>query len=458
MKNLSKICTLFAFVAVFSLFFGIYNAKAFYDGFDSYEIGDINGQGGWASYSGDNVISATQDFSSPYSLSLGTHANWAYSPTLPATTSADWTFNFFMGTTTKENDIDFFLDGTGTSIRTYIRCSNSSCSIFADTVETTLTGISQNNWHNLIIRIDAVNKNVSYSLDYGDFTSTYNWLVSTGNTFQNITISGFCYTGSYCASSVGRYVDNISNNTFSEPHIDISSPASGSTITASSDTMVVNYYDLDREIYNGFLMNFRDDKLHSSTNSYDFKMATSDAGTGSFSIPLSTFGFDTNGHWDLHASAYGYSLEIQDGLFLTTRGYIDTLSGELVDPPYHLIFNIAGFSEPFVFDDWDTWYGTNVSDYASPTTFATTITGYLQPYFEKVGGFGAQASLYFNEAEAYDRGYGLGEIIPIILQYNSKIDMFFGGFPIFTFFRYLLYTMIAMFIVRTILKFIPFIG
>jgi hypothetical protein len=242
------------------------------------------------------------------------------------------------------------------------------------------------------------------------------------------------------------------------PHIVISSPASGSTITATNDILSVNYYDIDPTLYKGILLNFRDDKLHASTKSYDYKLATGDTGNGSFSVNTSEFDFDTNGHWDLHGLAYGVSLDIQGGAFLTTRGYVDVFSNELVDPAYYLIFNVAGYQTPFTFDDWATWYGTNVSDYATPEPIATTLAGYLRPYFEKVGGFGSQASLYFNLNEAYDRGFGLGEIFPAVDGYIKKIDMFFGGFPLFTFFKYIIYTLIGIFVIRTILKFIPFIG
>lgn len=244
------------------------------------------------------------------------------------------------------------------------------------------------------------------------------------------------------------------------PHITISSPASGSTITATNDTLSVNYYDIDPTIYKDISLNFWDDKLHSATTAYNYKLATGDTGNGSFTVGTSAFGFNTNGHWDLKAMAHGYSLNIIDNLYLSSSpsGYVDVFSNDLVIPPYYLILNVSGYAAPFTMSDWPTWYGANVSDYATPEPFASTLAGYLQPYFEKVGGFGAQASLYFNLDEAYDRGFGLGSIFPIMDGYIHKIDMFFGGFPLFTFFKYIIYTMIGIFVVRTILKFIPFIG
>lgn len=240
--------------------------------------------------------------------------------------------------------------------------------------------------------------------------------------------------------------------------ITISDPANGSTITATSEMLTGNYYNIDRNFYDGFLMNWRDEKLHLSTNSYDFQFASSDTGTGNFSIPINDFGFDTNGHWDLTAIAYGQSLDIQNELFLTGRGYVSIFSNELINPPYYLIFNVAGLLDPFSFENYGDWYNTNVSDYATPSDIFNKFGGYLQPYFEKVGGFGATTMLYFNLNEAYDRGFGLGSVFPTIEAYTQKIEIFFGGFPIFTFFKYLLATLMALFIVRTILKFIPFIG
>lgn len=220
-----------------------------------------------------------------------------------------------------------------------------------------------------------------------------------------------------------------------------------------------NYYDIDPSIYTGILFNFKDDKLHASTNSYNLTpTATNETGTGSFSIPFSEFGFDTNGHWDLHALAYGTALDIESGMFLTTRGYVDVFSEELVDPAYYLIFNVSGFAEPFVMQDATEWYSENVLDYENPTDLFITFTGYFQPYFEKIGGFGSAIMSYFNLNEAYDRGYGLGEVFPLMSGYIHKIEFFFGGFPIFTFLKYIILTLSGIFVVRTILKFIPFIG
>jgi hypothetical protein len=456
MAKLHKICFIIAFVSVFSVLLGQQYAFAIItplinENFDSYNLGTINGQNGWATAGAPTQVVNTQSQTAPQSIyGVGVDC----SKTFSGWNAEDYiSFYFYMATGTNAKQM-FLFDDAGSAhnlILLRVYCAGSGdCSLQHDqnndgSWTDIKTAIPRNTWHNLIVHYSKTTSTFNVKYDTDAYT-TDNFPF-----FNNNLIAKIHLLNNY------SYVDTITSSV-PPAYITISSPTSGTEITATSDTLSVNYYGVDPDLYNGILLNFRDDKLHASTNSYNYELATSDTGTGNFNVSLSEFGFDTNGHWDLHASAYGYSLQIQDGLFLTTRGYIDTLTGELVNPPFHLIFNVSGLAEPFVFDDWDTWYGTNVSDYASPTTFATTITGYLQPYFEKVGGFGAQASLYFNEAEAYDRGYGLGEIIPIILQYNSKIDMFFGGFPIFTFFRYLLYTMIAMFIVRTILKFIPFIG
>jgi len=252
---------------------------------------------------------------------------------------------------------------------------------------------------------------------------------------------------------------HYSSGTIAQPYITITSPANASTITTATPDNILegNYYNIDRSIYNGFLINFRDNKILTSTDSVDYVFATGDSSTGSFIIPLSNFNFEYNGHFDLHALAYGKSLEIQNG-FLTGRGYIDVFSNDLIEPAYNLNINISGLGNLCSLSNFSTWYLSNVSDYSTPDTFTSTMAGYLEPYFNKVCAFGGVITSYINLNEAYDRGFGLGEVFPMVDTYTHKIDMFFGGFPLMSFFKYIIYTLIAIFVIKTILKFIPFIG
>jgi hypothetical protein len=465
MKNLHKICLLFAFMAVLSLIWVsqyVFATDNFlFDDFNSYSAGPLNGQGGWTANYDYWVVLASPDFEGAFGFGCidDTFCGGERYVYHDATPDANGVEGIYMRTDSYATaSVNFSIMNATTYVgQIYTKDANghlwglTSGLTFID-----LGSYNLNTWYFIQMEWRSSDKNVRYRIDNNEWSAWY-------APFQNWTTADrvFIQVGGSTAYNV--YYDYLSSTAFTSggfdnPHITVSSPASASTITATSDTMAINYYDIDPSIYKGILMNFRDDKLHISTDSYDYQLATGDSGTGSFTVPISSFNFTENGHFDFHALAYGNALSIESGMFLTTRGYVDVFSDELVIPLYDLTFNVSGLATPFTFDNWDTWYGTNVSDYASPSDFATTIAGYLQPYFERVGGFGSQASLYFNEAEAYDRGFGLGQIFPAVADYIKKIEMFFGGFPLLTFFKYILYTLTAIFAVRTILKFIPGLG
>lgn len=275
----------------------------------------------------------------------------------------------------------------------------------------------------------------------------YQWYVCDDNTFNN------------CGANYTIYFDE---NGFVVYPLKIygSSPASGTTITDfESPSLSITYQGFDWDIYDGFVVNFRDDVIGVAAKSIQFLAEDLDpSGNGTEVINLADFEIDENGKWYLTALGFGADLDIQGGMFLTTRGYVDFWSDELVDPEYYLNINVAGLPTPYTFDEPETWYSENVLRFDSPTTFFTSFTDIFGPIFEKIAEFGNRILPMFNQTEAYDRGYALGEIFPIARGYISKIDMFFGGFPLASFLTYIILIMLGIFIFRIIMKFIPFLG
>lgn len=236
------------------------------------------------------------------------------------------------------------------------------------------------------------------------------------------------------------------------PKIVATAPATGSTITDTEDTLTIDYFNIDPP-YTGFTIGFQDNIIFSNSESVLFNTT----GSGTEVISLADFGITTNGHWDLKGFAFGTHLDIQDG-FLTTRGYIDFFSDELVDPAYYLLFDVEGLETPYTFTEPTDWYSANVDRFPSPTAFFTDFTGLLDPLFLKIAEFGRQVEPMFDKQGAYDRGYALGEVFPFIGAYTNAINIFFGGFPMVGFFIVVILIMTAMFVIRTIIKFIPFKG
>lgn len=125
--------------------------------------------------------------------------------------------------------------------------------------------------------------------------------------------------------------------------------------------------------------------------------------------------------------------------------YIDNITDINLEIPYN-------FSNP------EDWYSTHTSRYATSTAFFSDFIGIMAPVFERVTGFAVGIKDIFNTDEAYETGYKFGAVLPAINGYIDRIDDFFGGFPLGTIFKWSIFVLVAIFIIRLIFKFIPFFG
>lgn len=112
---------------------------------------------------------------------------------------------------------------------------------------------------------------------------------------------------------------------------------------------------------------------------------------------------------------------------------------------------------PYYFSDPETWYSTH-SRYPTSTAFFSDFIGIMAPIFERVTGFAIGIKDVFNTDEAYQTGYSFGAVLPAINGYIDKIDDFFGGFPLGTIFKWSIFVLVAIFIIRLVFKFIPGFG
>jgi len=226
------------------------------------------------------------------------------------------------------------------------------------------------------------------------------------------------------------------------PTITITAPDNASTITDLSTHLVVNWAMIDHTEWTDLQIYFQ--SLQISENSLVYH-ETLTADSGSVSIPLSYFQIPTNGQWKFYELVENAT----------------SIDFDITNPVYGLTFNVSGLETPYTFTDFPTWYSSNVSSYGSPSDWASAMLGYLQPIFEKIGEFTNRISDYLNVSDAYDKGFTIGGVFPIAMAYISKIDIFFGGFPIATFFKWAVIAMLGIFAVKIILKllaFIPFVG
>lgn len=233
------------------------------------------------------------------------------------------------------------------------------------------------------------------------------------------------------------------------PIITITAPTTGATITSTATTLDGNWDEIDPAIYKNITLYFNSNFIGEQSVA---KIISITNATGSFSFPLSDFGISANGQWDLKGNATFKNTQLSD-MYITP---------DIISPSgYNLIFNVSGFHTPYTFTDFDTWYDANVSNYDSPSTWASGMIGYLQPILEKIAEFGARLQDYLDTSTAYQRGNDIGSVFPVVNAYILKINIFFGGFPIAQFFQWGILIMIGMFAIKIILKllsFIPVIG
>lgn len=234
---------------------------------------------------------------------------------------------------------------------------------------------------------------------------------------------------------------------YSPPTATITSPANNSTITDLSTTLEISYANLDYTNFPYLYVGFIDDKIGMWSEA---KKTILTASSGSLSIPFSDFNIIRNGYWTIYITQWS-------SLY---TGYGSETSYPLSPViTYKLNFNIDGLPTPYTFTDWATWYSENAS--GTPSVWTTSMLGFLQPIFEKIGEFGERITTYLNTSDAYNKGNSLGSVFPVVIAYVNKINLFFGGFPIVQFFQWLIITMIGIFAIKIILKllsFIPFFG
>lgn len=446
------------FLGIFIPFF-VFGA-IFSDNFNSYNVGDLNGQDSWSCISGSAIITDTRSNSAPNGVKTYTETSIR---------------NFNTPSTSGEFSIYFYgIDSENTYIliRNVANTKNFSvsfndtwwgdfviaCNTYVQESNLVFRNVVENVWHKLKIKFGGdLGNNFQLSLDDSAYSKLCIYTASGAGNFDE-----FRFTGGTQYMWWDDILDCASVYCGGTPTIFGISPVSETEITSLTATFEFGYSNFNWDTssgYAGFVVNFRDYKIGAVAKSIQYlKNQLMPNGTGTETINLNDFEIDKNGTWHFTGLGFGTHLDIEGGMFLTGRGYVDFWTEDLATPDYNLIFNIAGLTIPYTFSTPTEWYSENITRFDTPTDFFIAFVGFLTPIFEKVGEFGVRVQDMFDQNEAYDRGYALGGIFPFVEGYVQKIDIFFGGFPLTNFFKYSILIMLAIFIVNAVMKFIPFFG
>ena len=453
---MKKITALFFFITIALVVFlflyfkiDVFGATIFEDDFESYNLGNINGQGGWSDTTdivdvvNDNVF---QGEKAGHCYNSDPNSTWAFKTGAITPAPFEFTFKFYvLEPVFSVADIIFNLGGgiTGTStISTYLgsklQWNNDTQKIefytydfFSATWILNSSEVATSTWHTLTF--EGSNNQWRAKIDTGEW--------SIWNTPENNFdwISRFTIFGGY----LHFYFDQMGAPELGAPEFRVYgiSPVSGTEITSTSTEFSFGWEGLatSTSYYQGFWLNFREKTTGIKTEGYLFTTAEP---TGTATTSLENFNFVKNSDYYLTAVGAGY-----------TYGYYT----DLVSPEFYYTINIAGLPDVFKMTDFSTWYSEN-SKFATPTAIFVSLTGFLEPVFSKIGEFGERTTEFFDLDDAYTRGYDIGIIFPTFTQYINEIEVFMGGFPIIRLFLVSLIVLLGIFIIKLIMKFIPFFG
>lgn len=340
------------------------------------------------------------------------------------------------------DNIDFYFRNSETSEYFIIQPYGGECvmRILADNTE---VSVSADQWNDLAFQIDTSAGEARVSSDGGSSWSSWESITSTQYTGDGID-KLYLYV-----SSDGIFIDDISEEeVYQAPSFTIYPPESGATITdMETGDFDISWLNWATSTYYDFCI-FWEEYETEITVGRKCLIRTSETGSEE-DIAYSDFGFDKNGKFRATVRARKIN---ESG-----RPYIAS-DNLMFDDDYHIFVNVSGWDEYFSMPDYGDWYSTTVDRFATPTAFFSGVAGFLDPFFSKIGEFGNRVEEYFDSEEAYNTGYELGIGIPLMRQYVDLIDVFFGGFPVIEVFLIILVLMLAIFIVRLILKLVPTLG
>ncbi|HOW56920.1 MAG TPA: hypothetical protein PKZ12_02880, partial [Smithellaceae bacterium] len=159
--------------------------------------------------------------------------------------------------------------------------------------------------------------------------------------------------------------------------VTMSSPPSGSTITSVDGTNISGRWDiLHPEWYHDIEFSFSSGAIGESTETF---FIVNPNASGEFTIPLSEFSLPSNGTWYFRATLTYKSIQLSDMLVTENIVYPEE---------YNIKLDIPGLPTAYQFTDFPEWYETNAAGgYEYPSDFASSITDFFIPIFERAGEF-----------------------------------------------------------------------
>lgn len=280
-----------------------------------------------------------------------------------------------------------------------------------------------------------------YQIDCGDWTE---WDTAMAG-FEDIDV--FRIQSAHSALR-HNFFDDIAEDLCEEeePEFRIwgTDPVSTTEISATSTEFTFQYEGFASSSWSGIIVNFCEEITGICADEAKFPKSELSGTSGQETLYFDNFNFEANGHYDLIGDAYF-------GMFNSAWEWVEGFTGDVVSPQYYVMINFEGLPEIFQVEVPEDWYSEH-SEYATSTTFFSTITGILTPLFSKIGDFGSRISGFFDQNEAYSRGNNIGAILPTFKLYIEQFSFLFGGFPLIETFILAMVVMMGFFLFKLVFR------
>lgn len=424
----------------------IYASTLFEDNFDSYDNGDLTGQGDWVQTDSswlvqDTVKHGVKAIFCDTGITCGNKKTGEQTPT----GSIGLFFRIEkIGDNCSQGWFNFYGDPNGTA-RFYFTWGGTGCKIYFTSDEGQVeigTIDTYDTWFPVDFEWRDGTHDVRMKWEGKDWTP---WRVA----YKDWT---YIDTIGLRKADLDAWIDTI-GETATLPPVRVFgvSPASETTITDLETNFTLGWEFLDDWDSLSILFQNKDTGIFSSA-----KLLETVSPSGQETFAFKDFDFDRSGKYYFYAVATRLGIEVIEGMYLTGK-YSYQWSDDLVSPDYWFLIDVEELTPFFGMTGFEEWY-SEISKFATPTDMFVSIAGFFQPIFNKIGEFGNRIKDYFNVSEAYSQGYEIGKTISYFSYFVGQISLFLGGFPILKWVFVVILLLTGIFIFRLVMKFIPFLG
>jgi hypothetical protein len=449
------------FAGFLALFAGsaVFAATLFSDDFETYSIGNINGQGGWVSGAADYEVSAGQVFSGTKGLYAPYSESYLYKNVAEIQEDGELNFYIYLNTIPNGNYMDRMrlrLMTTDETMSdqpdTVIWCAGGACEVQVynhTTGYVKYADISTQTWHSIKMEWSLIENGTRISMD-GLAPTVWDWRDS--NFYGKNLRGGYGFLE--IRSFGSTYFDTFGAGAPPPDPVNIVSPASGSTVDAEF-TMTATYSGASG--YDRLMVLFEDWDASStcptSTDpTYDYEYANY---FNYQSFPYFSPQFSTSSGTTTIAVA-----DLTAHTFKCVRCYfINETSGAISLPqcPQYTLtvgttISPSGYppSAYFPIQSWPAYYASSTDKWATSTALFSSWADTLQPMTLWIGNLALSFKEMFNASTSEAAGRQYGEAIPTARGYLSIVNNFFAGLPVGEIYVFYLLTALVVIVFKMI--------